>query len=434
MTRAKIIYLLICLFLVVLIFYRYGVVLGDLENSELNQYNDSSGDITLIGRIVKEPDIRENSTKLTIKTEQGKILVTVNRYLDYQYNDEVKITGLLETPVSFEDFDYRQYLLKDGIISVSYNPRVELVHRKTSLYGFILNFKDKVRGVIKSNLSPPQSEILGAMILGDKNQMSLELKEKLNVAGVRHIAAISGLHILILSSIIMSLLLALGMWRNQAFYLSVTLIFLFIAMIGFQPSAVRAGIMGGLFLFANKIGRTSTSARSIIIAGGIMLVINPLLLFYDVGFQLSFLASFGIIYLSSFFNRLFRVVPSNLRNILVPTFSAYAFTLPILIYSFGQISLIGPLANILIIPIIYLTMIFGLAFALVGLIIPFLAQLLVFPVWVLLSYIVSVVDLLSFDGGAKTIDNIHWYWLLLFYLFLFILVWHYNKNNQKDYL
>ena len=72
MTRAKIIYLLICLFLVVLIFYRYGVVLGDLENSELNQYNDSSGDITLIGRIVKEPDIRENSTKLTIKTEQGK--------------------------------------------------------------------------------------------------------------------------------------------------------------------------------------------------------------------------------------------------------------------------------------------------------------------------------------------------------------------------
>ncbi len=379
MSRSKIIYFGFCLILIVLIIWRYQAIDLRIKNKELNKYNDSDEEIVLIGRVVKEPDVRETNTKLTIETRfpngnrvSSRILVTVSRYPEYKYGDELKITGNLQTPVVFEDFNYKDYLIKDGIYSVVYYPRVELLNRGeyksfiSASYAGILFFKDKLRQSIYRLLSPPQSSILGAMLLGDKNRMSLELKEKLNIAGVRHVTAVSGMHVLILSTILMSFLLGLGFWKGQAFYISIIIIFLFIAMTGFQASGVRAGIMGGLFLLGQKIGRKSVSSRAIVIAAGVMLVMNPLLLFYDVGFQLSFLAALGIIYLSPAFKRWLRFIPEakffNFRSILVMTFSAYIFTLPILIYNFGRISLAGLLTNVLILPFIWITRVFILLF------------------------------------------------------------------------
>ena len=118
------------------------------------------------------------------------------------------------------------------------------------------------------------------------------------------------------------------------------LIAFFIIMTGFQSSAVRAGIMGGLFLLGQYLGRMSVSSRSIVIAAALMLAHNPLLLKLDVGFQLFFLAMIGIIYLMPVFQDWFRKIPAmfQLRNILAMTLSAQIFTLPILIYNFGYLS------------------------------------------------------------------------------------------------
>jgi len=184
--KSKLIYLIFCLILVVLIFWRYNVILSNLEKGELNN--------EFVGRVAAEPDVRENNVKLTIKTDDSKVLVTVGRYPEYKYGDELRITGELQVPVVFEDFNYKNYLLKDGITSVVYYPKVEFLSSGQGFYFWVFSFKNKVRQNIYRVMSPPQSEILGAMILGDKNRMSLELKEKLNIAGVRHITAISGLH------------------------------------------------------------------------------------------------------------------------------------------------------------------------------------------------------------------------------------------------
>ena len=160
-------------------------------------------------------------------------------------------------------------------------------------------------------------------------------------------------------------------------------------MIGFQPSSIRAGIMGGLFVLAQAFGRKSVGTRAIILTGGIMLIINPLLLFYDIGFQLSFLAVFGIISLAPYFKKRVK------STILATTLSAYIFTAPILLYNFGKISFVGPLTNILIIPVIYWIMILGLAFSLLSLVFPLGASLLSFPLWLLLTYVVKIVELFS---------------------------------------
>jgi competence protein ComEC len=209
--------------------------------------------------------------------------------------------------------------------------------------------------------------------------------------------------------------------------LSLAFIFFFIALTGFQVSSIRAGIMGSLFLGAPLLGRKSNSIRALIIAGLIMLVFNPLLLFYDAGFQLSFLAALGIISLSPFLKKWLK------WNVLTMTISAYIFTLPILIYNFGRISLVALLTNVLIVPIIYPIMILGFIFVLVGLISSSLAWLLAIPLWLFLTYILKIVDFFSHSWAAKTIENIHWFWPLLFYLFLAISVWH-LKTKEKTKL
>ncbi len=451
MNKSKIIYFCILFVFLIVGIWRYRVIDLRFNNSELRRYNDSEQEIALVGRVVKEPDVRETNTKLTIETRfpkgnrvSSKILVTVSRYPEYKYGDELKIIGKLETPPVFEDFNYKDYLIKDGIYSVVYYPKVELLNRGeyenfiSAGYAGILFFKDKLRQSIYRLLSPPQSSILGAMLLGDKNRMSLELKEKLNIAGVRHVTAVSGMHVLILSTILMSFLLGLGFWKGQAFYISIIIIFLFIAMTGFQASGIRAGIMGGLFLLGQKIGRKSVSSRAIVIAAGIMLVINPLLLLNDVGFQLSFLAVLGIIYLSPAFKRWLRFIPEtkffNFRSILTMTFSAYIFTLPILIYNFGRVSLAGPLTNVLILPFIYWIMIFGFIFGLAGMFWQSLAWILSWPAWFLLTYLKEVVDIFSKSWAAKTIDNVHWLWLVIAYLILGFFAWQLNKRKRLKFL
>ena len=121
MNKSKIIYFGFCLVLLVLIIWRYQIVESRIKNSELNKYNDSEQEIALIGIVSKEPDVRENSVKLTIETRfpngnrvSSKILVTVSRYPEYKYGDKLKIAGELKTPAVFEDFNYKDYLKKRG--------------------------------------------------------------------------------------------------------------------------------------------------------------------------------------------------------------------------------------------------------------------------------------------------------------------------------
>jgi competence protein ComEC len=474
-----------CLLFLVLGIWRHQVAEIQISKSKLQIYNDREEIITLVGIISTEPDIREKSQKLIVKIKEiqnllalthesialfggnpdgARVLVTTHRYPEYRYGDKLRITGKLKTPqppTTFqketfiqenypkigggEDFNYKDYLKKDGIYSVMDWPKIELIERNQGnfVYAKILEFKNKLRESIYQNLSPPQSSILGAIILGDKRKISEEWKNKLNIAGVRHITAISGLHVTILTSILMTLLIGLGLWRQQAFYFALVLIALFIIMTGLQPSSIRAGIMGGLLLFAQYLGRMNTSSRTIVFAAALMLAQNPLLLKLDVGFQLSFLATMGIIYLGPIFQDCFlKWFPKkwfqkylspikSIVSILVMTLSAYLFTLPILIYNFGYFSLVAPITNILILPPLPFIMGLGFIFGLAGIIFQPLGWILSWPCWLLLTYLTKIVDVLSrFSWSAYTL-KISGVWLPISYLILGLLTWRLNESFTR---
>lgn len=435
----------LCLISLVLGIWRYQQAELRVLNNELRKYNNQEKILILIGTIVREPDLREKSQKLIFQPEniKGRILVTTNRYPEYQYGDKLKIIGKLKTPLQdINGFNYKDYLKKDGIYSVMDWPEIELLEREnykslfSLIYAKILEFKNKLREIIEQNLLPSQSSILGAMILGDKKQLSADLKEKLNVTGLRHITAVSGLHVTILSSILMTLLVGVGLWRQQAFYFSIIFIILFIILTGLQSSAIRAGIMGSLYLLAQYLGKMNVSSRTIVFAASIMLVQNPLLLKLDIGFQLSFLAMIGIIYLMPIFQNWLKKVPNiyQMRDVLAMTLSAQIFTLPILIYNFGYVSLVSPITNVLVVPLLYWIMFFGLLFVFGGLIFQPLGFIFSLPVWFLLNFVLKLVDFFSKLPFASKTIQISWPWLIISYLILGFLVWRLNERQKLKFL
>lgn len=288
---------------------------------------------------------------------------------------------------------------------------------------------------IFQTLSPPQSTILKAVILGEKREIPKELSEKLNRTGLRHIVAVSGLHFAILAGILTSFFISLGFWRNQSFYLTIIFLFLYLLMTGFQPSAVRAFGMIFMFLYGQRIGRLSSSFRALIFILFLMLLFNPFLLRYDVGFQLSFLAVSGIIFLSPFFQEKFKFIPSQfLRDIFSFTLSAQIFTFPILVCNFGYFSVVSLLTNILVLPFIPFLMSFGFLFSFLGIFSLSLGKVLSWPCWLLLTFVVKVIDFFSNLSFSSFNLRISFIWLVFIYFVLGIIVWRLKEKERLEFL
>lgn len=440
-----------CIIFLVLGIWRHQTVESKFINDELRKYNDREAKITLIGKIISEPEIKEKSIQLKFGVSQiqnengsrsieGKVLVAAGRYPEYKYGDKLKIKGHLKTPPAFEGFNYQNYLRKDGIYSLMSWPEIELLGRNfgSPIYKILFSFKNKFKETTRKFIPPPQEGILEALIFGDEENISKTWKEKLNVTGLRHITAVSGMNITIIGFLILSFVLNIGFWRKQALFISIFLIFLYILMIGAPPSGVRAGIMAGLLMIAQYFGRLSSASRTIFFAATLMLIMNPLLLRFDIGFQLSFLAMMGIIYIQTIVVNWFKIIPNfknvPLRTTLAATISAQAFAMPVLIYNFGYISLVSPFTNILIVPLLAPLTILIFIFGIVGMSFPFLGWIFSLPVWLCLTYITKIVDFFNQLSFASLILTIHWAFILIFYSILSFIIWRFREKQKLKFL
>jgi competence protein ComEC len=438
--KKNFLFLVFCFFFLSLGIFRHQSFLLRAENNELKDYIGKEY-IVLVGIVDSQPSLGEKSTKLRIQLEnfKAKILVTCWKYPQYKYGDKLKITGNLEEPQSFEGFNYKDYLAKDGIYGLMYLPEIELIDRGfgNPILTSLFSLKDKLKQAVGKILPSPQSGLLEALFFGDEENIPEIWKEKFNLTGTRHITAVSGMNITIISFLILNFLLYLGFWRSQAFYFSIIFILFYVLVIGAPSSAVRAAIMGIIFLAAQHFGRLSNALRAIVFSGSLMLFLNPLLLKIDIGFQLSFLAILGLVYLQPIFLDLLKKIPDVLevRYTLSATLAAQFFTLPILIYNFGQIPLVGPLSNIFIVPLLSLITILGFVLAFLGAIYLPLAKIISFPLWIVLTYILKIIDFSSkIPYATVPFKNVSFVWLLIFYLILGFLVWKLQEKQKLKFL
>ncbi|MBA3047673.1 ComEC family competence protein [Patescibacteria group bacterium] len=452
--------------------WRYSLSLPVDDPSKIWHYNGQT--VAAMGVVNNEPDDREKSKKLEVRSKKlkilqdsqsskgdwnfvsGKILVTTNLYPRYNYGDELELICNLQAPERFNGFDYDRYLARYDIYSVCYYPAITpspspaaAVAREGSkivslgfktqannFYKKIFNVKNKFRAIINFGLGEPEASLAKAIFLGDKKSMPDDLRDKFSQAGISHIAAISGMHISILAGLVMAIFLGIGMARKQAFWLSSLFLLFYILLIGLPASAMRAGLMGFLFLWAMRLGRLNKITNALVLAAAALLVLNPKLLRDDIGFQLSFLAVIGIIYfypiLNNFFDKFKIPKLKGVRDIFNITIAAQITTLPIIALNFSQVSLIAPISNLLILWTLPLLITVGIAAIFLSLLFPCVGFLFFLPAGLFLKYIIIIAEQSVKLPYAYVEVNYLWRgWAIVYYGIVGWAIFKYKKYATK---
>lgn len=390
--------------------------------------------IELEGTIVDEPDIRDFNTKLVFMpdiAENSKMLLKTTPYPEYKYGDKVTVKGTLKLPENFEgengrEFDYVNFLKKDNIFYLINWAEIEKTGEgggniiKRKLFEIKREFLDQS----KKFLPEPHSSFLGGLILGAKDSMGSELQEDFRKTGVIHIVVLSGFNVTIVAEFMVRFFSFLGSTISGV--LGGFSIILFAIMTGASATIIRASVMAILVIVARLTGRYSEITRALFLAGFFMLLFNPMLLVYDPSFQLSFLASLGLIKLSPYIESKSKFIPKSgldLRSLFAATISTQIFVLPFIVWMMGEISLVSPVVNMLVLMTIPVVMLLGFLMNIFSFIYFDLGYLLSVPVYLLLDYSLIMVKIFSeFPLASIDVNTFSIYFVLIAYV-IYFLVW-----------
>ena len=379
------------------------------------------------GIVTSEPEQRENTTRFVFQADNGeKVLVNTDLYSPVQYGDRVQVEGKLEEPGIIEDenggqpFDYGAYLSKDDIYYTLSFAEVEVLSSghgnpvKRILFEIKRSFVRKTKEV----LAEPYASLLSGLIVSGREAMPKDILEEFRRAGVIHIVVLSGYNITIIAEFIKTV------FRSSAF--SVVGIILFVIMTGAQATVVRAALMVLAVIFAKMFRRKFSAPRALLVAAFLMLIQNPKILVFDPSFQLSFLATSALIFVSPLLERYLKWCPEKwgLRSTLATTLATQTIVLPYLIYSMGNFSLVSLPANMLILLIIPATMLVGFIATLVAYISPIIALPFSYVAHLLLAWILGVSHYLGNLSFALFPIPLFPLWgVSVLYLLIIIFVW-----------
>jgi len=438
--------LLVAGFVCMFIFTRWGRIIGAaivllalgslrwsssqpvISDSHVAWYTGQS--VRLVGVVSSEIDVRQDKQQLTIQAQNinqrvvlGKVLITVPLFPEYHYGDELDVTGFLQIPPSFPDFQYDKYLERHGVYAVMYYPEVRLIEQKGGnvVLWHVLNLKQLLIRRVNELLPEPAASFLGGLLWGAKRAIAPEVLEHFNLTGTTHIIALSGYNITILGVIIFWLAPWFGVSRRRAFWLVVSCVIFFILLTGWPASVLRAGLMGILVLIAYRYNIGRNVGILLLLSAVIMCAINPLILFYDVGFQLSFLATIGLLYVAPLLQKKLVCLPQvlALRETLATTTAAILMTAPLVVYQFSRFSVVALLVNALILFVIPFTMGLGFLSVLTSFIYYPFGQVMMWVTYLPLRYILIVTEwFAAWRWSSLSITRFSWLVLLGFYAVL----------------
>ncbi|MBI2065189.1 MAG: ComEC/Rec2 family competence protein [Candidatus Yanofskybacteria bacterium] len=418
--------------------FLFGIVRfnsADLDQDRLDVFTDLEAgqkgiEFVVNGYVDDEVVVKGDRVEMVLRAKElivgnrkikvnDKILITANSFPRFDYGDTVSAKGVLQKPQNFgpsagsgqAEFDYITYLKKEGIRTTMFYPELNLTYDtmkyhkleyfefegvKVALYRKIFALKNRFESAINKSISEPNAAFVNGILLGSRQNISDDLKEAFNETGTTHILAISGYNIMIISWAVLTGLV-IFFRRRVAFWISVAVVCLFVVLTGASASVVRAAVMGLLLLFAQGYGRLYDPKNSIILAGAAMAYFNPFVLNFDIGFQLSFAAVLGLMYLYPYLDSKLGKVPKfgTLKEITLMTLSAQIAVAPLLIYYFKNFSLVSLPTNVLILPFIPAAMFVGFISGLAGMVFTPLGQIAGWFAWAITTYQIEVVELFA---------------------------------------
>ncbi len=341
--------------------------------------------VRISGVLREEPKIISSTQSFSLLRMEIKTL----RYPEYHYGDQLIVVGSLKKGVTGEWF-----LEYPEIEEVTPLQGVGIEHK---ILASISAWRRRIEKVYRFSLPEPQASLMAGIVLGSKSGFPNDFYQALRQTGTLHVVVASGMNITLVAIFLVNFFV-LFLNRRLAVAFAFLGIWLYVILAGWEAPVVRAGIMGSLAFIAQGLGKEKAAIRGLIFAAGLMFFINPNYLF-DLGFQLSFAATAGILIIYprlKSFKKTRRVfsLPGFGDN-LAATLAAQVLTLPIMIFNFGGTNPISPLMNAFVLWTIQWIMAIGALAGLLGLFNQNLGQIICLPAYVLLTFFIRIIELFA---------------------------------------
>ena len=356
--------------MIAIAFFFLGVLRFQSYQASFENITYPTGEnIKIEGQIAEPPDQTDKSVQAVLADngKKAKILLVLKPFTNVHYGDYVTVQGNIEKPAD----NKKNSLLVKGI---AYEMAFPVIAKSAPgemsawmrLKGALYGIRNRFENSINSTFPEPEASFLAGLLLGIKRNLPNWLTQDLQKSGTTHLIALSGFNITV---IIEGLRLIFK--RKSAklsFYMPLAAIIAFVIMTGSSSSVVRAGVMGAMMMLAYRIGRQSSATMAIIISAAIMVILNPFILRFDVGFQLSFAAFIGIVYLAPLIKSVLKIKNEFIKDMLAMTAGAQVMAYPLIIYYFGTFSLVSFAANLVILPFIPFVMLLGFISVVIGMV------------------------------------------------------------------
>ncbi len=373
------------LFLIVSSFFVLGVKLFQYKSrpakTDIAQYNDLSESIAVEGVIKSPPVRRQNRQTMTVEIDTvwvdyepfavtGKAFCSVYDTLgQFSYGDRIAARGFLRSPAGERnpgEFNYRRYLASKGIfaaLSIQSQNNIVIMNRgegQVLLQTIVYPVRNFIIRLIDTQMKGQQAALLKGLLVGAREDIDDELRQKFANAGIVHILAISGLHVGFILFGLMYICKSLGLPRLLQVLFTIAGLVFYAALTGGNAPVVRASVMAGIYLLGLAIQRRNSVINTLSIAALIILLVNPLELFQP-GFQLSFTAVLGIVLIYQKLRALCGNIFSDwyekghdfrtgMMQLFLVSLSAQIATLPLTAYYFGRVSIVSVFINLPVVP------------------------------------------------------------------------------------
>lgn len=339
-------------------------------------YSDGQS-ITLDGYILENPKVTSGSQVFKLKG----IRIVSPRVPQYSYGDRILVSGVI-TQKGFESNGRHISYVELTSPSIISNPNRNIFIK------FVSSLRNRIFEKVRETLPSPEADLLIGIVLGDDSGFDKTTKDQFARTGLMHIVAASGTNVSIVGgAIYLSLLGVIG--RRKAIIFSILGIGLYAILSGLSPSIQRAAVMGIITYLALFLGRQTYALWGLGITGFLLILINPYIVF-DIGFQLSFMATLGILLLDPLLKKVTLLSKGILKEDFSITLAAYISLFPLLLYHFQTFTPFSLFANILVLWTIPIVTVLGGLGALIILVSNFLAVPVLWVVYPLLHYILIV--------------------------------------------
>ena len=395
---------------------RVAASAGPGEADPLASY---AGDAILTGRIVEAPLARGSRIEAVVEVDgigrpgdpsiarpdqpHPRVLLRVS-YLRATYGDRIETSGRLSRPRSRPGFPHEQILARQRIFWVVDAGGARVLDRaEVSLTGVLGELRGQFEANTRALLPEPHASLVAGIVFGARVGLPPDLKADMAATGTSHLTAVSGANVAMVAGA--ALVLARGaVDAAPASALAIVAVWLYTILVGAPPSAQRAATMATFALLAVGLGRQPDTFAALMLAVAAMLAWDTGLAF-DLGFQLSVVATAGLVLLAPSIEGWFGRLPGVVRGQLGIAIAAQIATLPLILSTFQRLSLVSLPANVLAAPLIPPMMVTGAAIALLGWI-PWLDTLLGWIAWLLASALLTVIQTAAdVPGGTLAVGR-----------------------------